>query len=107
MGAPQWEPPTPEEAVKYFRERAMGGDVGGMVNLAGYYTGGVGVKADFAEAAHWYTRAALLGNARAMTEIGTMQLGGLGIKKDVKQAVAWLQKAAEHGDPREAHASHA
>ena len=62
-----------------------------------YETGGLGLKADAAEAFKWYHRAADLGDADAALHMAIAYDQGEGITVDLAEAVKWYRKAADLG----------
>ncbi|MGQ7845249.1 caspase family protein [Granulosicoccus sp. 3-233] len=55
---------------------------------------GMGVEADFAEAARWYGLAAAQGHDRARINLGYLYETGLGVEKDVSRALQLYREAA-------------
>jgi TPR repeat protein len=62
------------------------------------YSEGLGVNADYAEAAKWYTLAARQGVIAAQFTLGVMYAQGLGVAANHAQSARWYDKAARQGD---------
>ena len=90
--------PDLEEAVKWTRLAAEGGDKRAQYNLSYLYLSGEGVPQDSAEAFMWATLAAKQGFAPAQYNLGLMYDTGEGVAEDNTEAVKWYLFAAEQGD---------
>jgi TPR repeat protein len=67
------------------------------------FADGVGVPADYAEAARWLERAANKGEALAQYRLATLYEKGLGVPPDRRVAADWYAKAAQLGNLRAMH----
>jgi TPR repeat protein len=86
-----------ESALEAWRPLAEAGDPEAQVALAGLYLGGLGLRADLAQAVHWYRRAAEQGEAVAQLNLGDLYSRGEGVPRDPVQAYLWLSLAAAQG----------
>ncbi len=96
------EQPTPVQtpaASKFDRQKELAekGDANAQSDLGSYYSLGLGVTKDYAEALKWYRMAADQGNAGAEDMLGTYYANGFGVEKNEAEAVKWYRKAAEQG----------
>ncbi len=69
-------------------------DGAAMTLIGELYNGGLGVKADYAEAARWYAAAAAEGDVEAAFALGVAKLQGKGVPKDMAGAADLFRKAA-------------
>lgn len=113
--------PNAEEAMKWYRLAASGGNVqakknigdlyvaatvppnckdklSGAVSLGCFWVADPNDNAKFLDAMKWYQEAALAGHAGAMTNIGWLYASGYGVKQDCGLAKQWLVKAAAGGN---------
>ncbi|MGR8947964.1 MAG: tetratricopeptide repeat protein [Gammaproteobacteria bacterium] len=88
-----------EARLVSLREASSQGSATAMVELAGIYLNGSGVKRDPERAADLYHRAAMLGDADATFHLGNMYLLGDGIPQNDEQAFRLFEKAAGQGHP--------
>jgi TPR repeat protein len=99
----------PEEAARWYRKAAEGGDAMGQFNLALLCESGRGVSADEREAARWLQAAAEQGFADALERLGGYRAAGRGgLPRDATAAaetyyragLAYLQQDREDGARR-------
>jgi uncharacterized protein len=74
------------------------GDSASQFSLGVLYSEGLGVEADYTEAARWYTLAAKQGVIAAQFTLGVMYAQGLGVETNRVQSARWYDKAARQGD---------
>jgi len=87
-----------QEALKWCRKAAEGGDADAEADLGWRYDVGDGVEQDSAKALYWFRRAAVhvpnLGGAgQGRNGLGNHYLGGDGVPKDYVQAYMWFSLA--------------
>jgi TPR repeat protein len=80
-------------------ERAVGGDVLALNDLAEMYYKGNGVVQDLEQAEYWVRKSADLGDPSGLSNLGIMYRLGEAVAKDVVQAEKLFKKAAEHKLP--------
>jgi TPR repeat protein len=85
------------KAFEAVQAKAEKGDAEAQLQLASFYTDGIGVARDLTKAAKWHRKAADQGLARAQLEVGLDYAAGTGVKSDYTESSRWLQKAAEQG----------
>jgi TPR repeat protein len=85
-------------AVKWMRRAADKGLPQAQHNLGVYYSRGMGVPKDAAEAVTWWRRAAESGLPSSQFNLGVKYENGDGVPKDAAEAVKWYRKAAEQGN---------
>src|SRR5437868_8062974 len=83
--------------------RAANGDPKAMAMLGELYSGGLGVKRDFAKAADWYRRAADLGDREAMFALAMLRISGRGGPTNREEAAKLLASSAKLGSPKAAY----
>jgi S1-C subfamily serine protease len=86
---------------KYFeniKTKADDGDLEAMVQLAQYYSLGIGVAKDSAEAVKWYRMAAERGDELSQVNLGVHYSNGEGVPQDKQEAGIWYLRAARQGD---------
>lgn len=88
-----------EEALRWYRLSAKGGNVYGMINAARLLMQSTTMQ-DAQEAAKWLQQAAFQGAAEAQNLLGMMYISGVGVEHNDAQAKKWLQKAATQGYSR-------
>jgi TPR repeat protein len=81
-------------ALPKLKELAEQDDPDAQNRLGIVYLLGLGVAADFKEAAKWQRRAVEQGYGPAMHSLGVLYSSGRGVKKDLEEAVSWYRKAA-------------
>jgi clan AA aspartic protease (TIGR02281 family) len=86
-----------DDAVRWCRIAANGGDAVSMSNFGKLCQNGWGVPQNYAEAMRWYRMAADKGDATAMSKMGTFYRQGLGVPQNIAEAIRWYRKAAERG----------
>ena len=84
-----------QEALKWFKQAAQGGDPDAQNELASRYMLGEGVEENHALAAEWYRKAAehvpaLGGAGQGRNNLGSLYLQGDGVPKDYVQAYMWF-----------------
>ncbi len=90
--------PEPEEGRKWLMQAASRKDTRGALGLARIYRDGLGVKADWNEAAKWAQGAYRNGDWAGAVFIGWMlQKGGPGMDKDVNEALQFFKRAYGEG----------
>jgi len=83
-----------EEAVRWFRLAADGGNPLGQVYLGAQYAGGQGVRRNYKEAAKWYRLAAEQGDANGQGNLGLIYEKGTGVALDHVLAHMWYNLAS-------------
>ena len=86
------------DVLTWWHRAAEDGSVGAQVQLGYFYTNGIGVTCDYAQARYWYEKAARKGVATAQSGLGYLYANGLGVARDYVQALTWYRKAAEQGN---------
>ena len=89
--------------IKWYRKRAMEGDLDAQFELAQLCEKGNGTPQDLTEAVKWYQTAAEKGHAASQFELSKKFYYGHGIEKDVIRAVEWVVKSADQGHPEAQH----
>ena len=90
--------PEPEEGRKWLMVAASRKDARGALGLARIYRDGLGVKADWTEAAKWAQGAYRNGNWSGAVFIGRLlQKGGPNLDKDVNEALKFFKRAYGEG----------
>jgi TPR repeat protein len=90
--------PEPEEGRKWLMLAASRKDTRGALGLARIYRDGLGVKADWNEAAKWAQAGYRNGNWSGAVFIGRMlQKGGPNMDKDVNEALQFYKRAYGEG----------
>ena len=87
-----------EEAFKLFKQAVEQGFEPAVMNLAQYYSAGLGCERDYGEAFKLFLKLAEGGNAEAQTSVGAYYYEGKGVEKNEAEAVKWTKKAAEQGE---------
>jgi tetratricopeptide (TPR) repeat protein len=87
-----------QEALKWFKRAAEGGNPDAEVELGARYQDGDGVEQNYALAAEWYRKAAahvpnLGGAGQGRNNLGNLYMEGLGVPKDYVQAYKWFSLA--------------
>ncbi|MFM2170720.1 MAG: hypothetical protein RI957_949 [Verrucomicrobiota bacterium] len=82
------------------RAKAEQGDAVAQNKLGHFYSMGLRVAKDEAEAVKWYRKAAEQGDLLAQYELGTCYAQGRGVEKNDAEAVKWFLKSAERGNLR-------
>jgi TPR repeat protein len=62
------------------------------------YEHGMGVKKDYATAAHWYEQAANAGEKRGQFHLGLLYEQGLGVDKNLEKASTLMRTSAKAGN---------
>lgn len=88
----------PEKAFRYLEYAAKGGSTEAQLRLGYMYEKGIGVDADYEEAAAYYYDAARQGEPQAMKNLGQMYEYGLGVEEDWSKAAEWYQRGARRGN---------
>src|SRR4051812_9797961 len=83
--------------------RAANGDPKAMAMLGELYSGGLGIKRDFAKAAEWYKRAADLGDREAMFALAMLRMSGRGGPANREEAAKLLASSAQLGSTKAAY----
>ena len=84
-----------QEALRWSRLAADGGDGSGQTVLASLYqTGRGGVEQDFEEAVRLYRLGAEQGHPSAQVLLGTMYMAGQGVEQDLVSAYMWMSLGA-------------
>ena len=94
---------TPTASAANFdalHQRAEQGDADAQEMLGSFYSAGLGVAKDDAQAVVWLEKAAEQGRPSAEFSLGEMYANGRGAPIDTDKAVEWYRKAAEHGNAR-------
>jgi TPR repeat protein len=86
------------ESARLFRDAADRGNAVAMLNLAGCFLNGKGIKQDTEAALHWYQAAAERGHPAAMISLGNLLENGQHVPLDYPIAFQWYQKAADLGN---------
>ncbi len=100
--APAAMPPA-EAGPIALREAAAAGDATALYFVGDRYFEGVGVKANYDEAAKWYRQSAEAGFAPAQYRLGNMYEKGFGVEANINEAKTWYQLAAEQGNASAMH----
>jgi len=82
-----------------FEEPAKAGDPVAQANLGAIYHYGLGVAADFGQAARWYHAAAVQGNIDGELGLAVLYTTGQGLPPDFAIAHMWLSIAADGMPP--------
>jgi TPR repeat protein len=87
-----------QEALKWFRKAAEGGNPDAELDMGEHYEDGDGVEQNYAIAAEWYRKAAehvpnLGGAGGGRNNLGNLYMEGLGVPKDYVQAYKWFSLA--------------
>lgn len=89
-------------AAKWYKKKAVEGDITSLKKLADCYENGNGVKRDQNKALKLYIKAAEQGNAKAQLFLGEHYYNGWGScyedERDYDEALKWYKKAAEQGE---------
>lgn len=93
-------PTNNEEALRWYKASAEGGNVFGMMNTGHMFKQGDEAIQDQQEAARWFRQAAAKGSAEAQYLLGIMYSIGVGVEQSDAEAKKWHQKASEQGDTR-------
>ncbi|MBI1262453.1 MAG: hypothetical protein GC184_12095 [Rhizobiales bacterium] len=86
-----------EQALKYYKFGAEGGDMRAQMDYGMMYDKGYGVKSDLATAAKWYEASAQQNFGSAQFNIGVMYEEGAGVEKDPVKAYMYLLLASQNG----------
>jgi eukaryotic-like serine/threonine-protein kinase len=87
-----------EKALAAYHRADELGNVLATNNIGAFYSDGLGVKQDQAEARVWFQRAASEGLAIAMKNLGELYQSGKGGRQDYVLARQWYERAANAGD---------
>jgi tetratricopeptide (TPR) repeat protein len=87
-----------QEALPFYEQAAIAGNIGAQNRLGICYANGFGVVKDINKAVEWYKKAAEQGSDAAQNSLGYYYEYGLGVTKDIDQATDWYKKAAEQGN---------
>jgi hypothetical protein len=87
------------EAISFYMEAAIRGNVDAMNDLAAVFEQGRGVPKNFLTAYMWYEKAAELGHSGAMTHLGKLSENGIEVPLDLAKARFWYERAAGLGSP--------
>ncbi len=88
----------PDEAVRWWRQAAEGGDVEAQFNLAQAFATGRGTSADSRAAFEWFLGAAESGLVAAQARLGILYATGEGVAADPIEAHKWFFVARLAGD---------
>ena len=87
-----------EDLIKALKEKAEGGDLTAIDNVATYYLQGKhGLVADAEKAFHWFKKGADLGDPACMAQAGRMLLDGYGTEEEPAFGTALMVQAAMMG----------
>ena len=87
-----------EEAFKWYRKAALGGDDISQYNLGYLYYKGLGTYKDYEKSFEWYRESAEKGNINSQYNLGYMYEKGLGKPRNPERAFDWYYKSAKGGD---------
>ena len=87
------------EAISFYLEAAIRGNVDAMNDLGAVFEQGRGVPKNFLTARMWYEKAAELGHTGAMTHMGKLSENGIEVPVDLAKARFWYERAAGLGSP--------
>ena len=87
-----------KEAVKWFEESAIQGNIFAQSILGKLYYAGYEVNKNYHEAVKWYEKAAIQGYYVAQYELGNMYYFGRGVNQDYNEAIKWYEKSALQGN---------
>ena len=87
-----------KEAVKWFEESAIQGNIFAQSILGELYYAGYEVNKNYHEAVKWYEKAAIQGYYVAQYELGNMYYFGRGVNQDYNEAIKWYEKSALQGN---------
>ena len=90
------QPPTPADAVDWYRRAADKGMASAAYNLSRLYQTGSGVEQDMRLAADYLTAAAEKGHGRAMHNLGRIHEGDALGAPDLAEALKWYSAAATY-----------
>jgi hypothetical protein len=88
-----------DEAVKFYKQAAEGGDARAMVSLGLLHEAGEGVPRDLKAAADLYAKAAARGSADGAINLAFALMKGVGVDRDTTRAVSLLKTASAGGSP--------
>ncbi len=88
-----------EEAVRWYKEAAVQGNIEAKYNLGVLYEQGQGVPIDFERARKWFLSAARDGHVDAQYNVANMYSKGAGGPKNQNAAAKWYLRAAEQDEP--------
>jgi TPR repeat protein len=88
------------EGLKRGCPAADQGDGEALFHLGCYYSLGIGVIQDDAQAVKLFRQAAEHGNVNAQYCLGVRYRQGLGVARDEAEGLMWIRQAAEHGDAK-------
>jgi len=89
-----------ENAIIWYKQAALLGDLVGQSNLGVQYEYGKGVEQNYSEAASWYRKAAEMDYANAQYNLGIRYNNGEGVGGvDYTKAFYWLSRSADQGSP--------
>jgi TPR repeat protein len=86
-----------EEAVRWYRRAAEGGNALSQLVMGNRYASGIGVEKDPVEAFAWYEKAAAQGMSEAQFRAGWACFNGVGTDLDVNRGMAYIEQAAMAG----------
>lgn len=89
---------NPEQALRYFRQAAEGGDADAHAHLGHMYANGVGVDQNNDTAKQYFQGAADAGNPSGQFGLGYMYLTGQSVEQDHRTAFKLFQHASEAGN---------
>ncbi|MGB0372532.1 MAG: tetratricopeptide repeat protein [Opitutales bacterium] len=90
--------PNEDEAFRWFKKAAAGGDVFGTSNTGVRYYNGWGVEKDLEQAFIYFEKAAKMGNPYATMRTAEMYALGEYVSQDYEKALEWFQKAVATKD---------
>lgn len=85
------------DALEFYEEAAVRGDVHSQVQLGKMYLHGAGIDRDYKLALAWYRKAAQQGDGEALAELGFMHEKGLGVDPHLQKALDCYKKAIARG----------
>lgn len=92
----QWY--TRKEVFELCKRFAEQGDAVSQKNLGIFYSSGVCVKKNYAQAVKWFTKAAEQDNAESQLMLGDLYFEGKKVKQDFDKAAKWYLEAANHSE---------
>jgi TPR repeat protein len=91
---------NPELAVRVLHKIAEQGNPIFQRALGQYYSLGIGVEKDEAEAVKWYQKAAEQGDEEAQLYMSGCYRDGTVVEQDEDESLKWLKKAADQGNAK-------
>jgi len=85
------------EAMKWFSQSAVKGNMYAQANIGRGYYAGIGVTQSYRLALAWYKKAAKQGHPESQYNLGLMYADALGTEKNLEAAEQWLVLAENGG----------